>query len=68
MEHVRHEAPDAGCVGGDCSEARDATDGIAASGLREDSRGAYPLHVPTCEPSSFARPAAHLGQDDLVQR
>ena len=31
MEHVLHETPDAGFVGGDCGKARDATEGIAAN-------------------------------------
>ena len=46
MEHVNHDAPDAGCVGGDCGEAA-ATDGIAANGLREDLRETYPFDVLT---------------------
>ena len=68
MEHVLHEAPDAGFVGGDCGEARDATDGIAAKGLRDDFRETYPLDVTTGAPSCFARSAAHFGQNNLVQR
>ena len=53
MEHVFHEIPDAGFVGGDCDEARDATDGIASKGLREDcgapiaSRAPPPARVKT---------------------
>ena len=63
-----HEAPDAGFVGGDFDGARDATDGIAAKGPREDCRETYPLDVPTGAPSCFARPAALLGERNLVQR
>ena len=47
VEHVLHEAPDAGCDGGDCGEPPDATDGIAANGQREDRRETYPFDVPT---------------------
>ena len=38
IENVLHEAPDAGCVGGDCGEARDATDGTASNGRNVSAR------------------------------
>ena len=68
LERVLHETPDAGCGGEDCGEALDATDGIAANGPREDRGGTYPLDVLASAPSYFARPAAHLGQNNLAQR